>query len=300
MSEFVINRRQLYILPTRIGWYYAMILLALLAIAIKYNNQAAFMMLFLLVAVGIIAMHYTNNNIIRLELNGGAAKNIFVGDHAEFPVQIKNQSDKARQAVWLVCAGFKQVFDLPEATSKDLKIKLPTVKRGLFLCPEMVLSSQFPLGIFFCWSKRHDIQERCIVYPQPIDLIPFPDSGDSQSQEQSKSHIRNNSADYSGMKAYQPGDRPRDIHWPSLAKTHKLVTIQHDDQPSSSVNLSWFSLPSNMNTEDRLSQLCYWLIDAEKNGQRYQLEMPNHTIGFNNGTTHLNECLSVLALWGIE
>ena len=300
MSEFVINRRQLYILPTRIGWYYALILLALFAIAIKYNNQAAFMMLFLLVAVGIIAMHYTNNNIIHLELNGGAAKNIFVGDYAEFPIQIKNQSNKTRQAVWLVCAGFKQVFDLSEGTNKDLRIKLPTLKRGLFLCPEMVLSSQFPLGIFFCWSKRHDIKEQCIVYPQPIDLIPFPDSGDSQSQEQSKSYIRNNSADYSGMKAYQPGDRPRDIHWPSLAKTHKLVTIQHDDQPSSSVNLSWFSLPSNMNTEDRLSQLCYWLIDAEKNGQRYQLEMPNHTIGFNNGKIHLNECLSVLALWGTK
>ena len=68
MSEYIIGRRQLYILPTRIGWYFASILFALFAIAIKFDNQGAFMMLFLLVAVGIIAMHYTHNNVIGLKL----------------------------------------------------------------------------------------------------------------------------------------------------------------------------------------------------------------------------------------
>lgn len=300
MSEFAIGRRQLYILPTRIGWYYAMILLALFAIAIKYDNQAAFMMLFVLVAVGIITMHYTHNNIIGLELSAGATKAVFVGEYAHFPLQVKNHSNKARLAVWLICAGFRQVFDLSTNDQKELMVKLPTIKRGYYACPEVVLSSQFPMGIFFCWSKRFDTSERCIVYPQPLDLISFPDNGEGSTQSLSKSHVQNNAADYSGMKAYRPGDRPRDIHWPSLAKTHKLVTVQHEDQPSSSVNLSWFSLPASMNTEDRISQLCFWLIEAEKQNQRYQLEMPNHTIQFGNGSAHLNECLTVLALWGVN
>jgi len=300
MSDFAIGRRQLYILPTRIGWYYAMILFALFAIAIKYNNQAAFMMLFLLVAVGIIAMHYTHNNVIGLKISSSIASPVFVGEQALFPVQIKNHSDKSRHAVWLICAGFRQVLNLASNDQIEITVKLPTLKRGYHTCPEMVLSSQFPMGIFFCWSKRFQTSKRCVVYPQPLNLISFPDSGEGNSKSNTKSVVQNNFSDYSGMKAYQPGDRPRDIHWPSLAKTHKLITIQHNDQPSSSVNLSWFSLPKRMSTEDRLSQLCFWLIDAEKSKQRYQLEMPNHTIQFNNGSAHLNECLTVLALWEIE
>lgn len=298
MSEFTIGRRQLYILPTRIGWYFSLILLALFAIAVKYDNQAAFMMLFVLVSVGIIGMHYTHNNVIGLEINSDSAKPIFVGEKAHFPIQIINSNDKLRQAVWVICAGYHQVFDLGAYGKKKLLIDLPTVDRGYLNCPEVTLSSQFPLGIFFCWSKRFQTSQRCIVYPQPLDLVAYPDSGENTSTVQSNVSIKNSNADYSGMKAYQPGDRPRDIHWPSLAKTQKLVTIQHEDQSSSSVNLSWFSLPAHLNVEDRLSQLCFWVINAEKNAARYQLEMPNHTIQYDHGSSHFHECLTVLALWG--
>lgn len=298
MSEFIIGRRQLYILPTRIGWYFSLILLALFAIAVKFDNQAAFMMLFLLVAIGIIAMHYTHNNVVGLEISSRPAKSVFVGENTQFPIQIINNSDKHRQAIWVICAGFKQVFDLD--TKKQLLIDLPTINRGYLSCPEITLSSQYPLGIFFCWSKRFDSPERSIVYPQPLDLVAFPDSGENISQAQSKASVKNTNADYSGMKAYQPGDRPRDIHWPSLAKTHKLITVQHEDQSSSSVNLSWFSLPSHLGVEDRLSQLCFWVIDAHKKAARYQLEMPNHTIQFDSGSSHFHQCLKVLALWGKE
>ena len=100
------------------------------------------------------------------------------------------------------------------------------------------------------------------------------------------------------MKAYQDGDRMRDIHWPSLAKTNKLVSIEYESLSNSSVNLSWFSLPSHLGTEDKLSQLCFWVIEAEKSEQRYQLEMPNQTIEFDKGQTHFHECLRALALWG--
>jgi len=102
------------------------------------------------------------------------------------------------------------------------------------------------------------------------------------------------------MKAYQPGDRIRDIHWPSLAKSNKLITIQHEVKNNSSVNLSWFSLPTTLSVEDRLSQLCYWLLDAEKRDSQYQLEMPNYTIEYNKGNAHLKDCLTVLALWGTD
>lgn len=298
MNEFTIGRRQLYILPTKIGWYYVLILFALFAIAVKFDNQAAFIMLFLLISIGLIAMLYTHNNVIGLTLSSQPAKNIFCGERALFPVTIKNASDKHRNALWLISGGFNQFIELQAHEQKQCELKQPSVQRGYLPCEQINITSQFPIGLFFCWTKRFDSSERCLVYPQPLNLIPVPDNGSDSGKQEQQSRFKLETGDYAGMKTYQQGDRIRDIHWPSLAKTQKLITIQHETRSNSSINLSWFILPSTMSVEDRLSQLCYWLIEAEKDAAHYQLEMPNHTIEFGHGAAHLNQCLTVLALWG--
>ena len=300
MHTFKIANRQLYILPTKVGWYFVMILLALFAIAIKFNNQSAFMMLFILISIGIVAMHTTHSNMVGMSILSQSAKNIFCGEHALFPVSLENNKNKKRHALWLTCGGFKQLCNLNENQQKHFELKQPSVQRGYLECDDIILTSQFPVGLFFCWSKRYKAEQRCLVYPQPLDLISVPEDGSTGGKQQQKNSIKLDTGDYAGMKNYQPGDRLRDIHWPSLAKTQKLITIEHEVKSNSSVNLSWFSLPKSMPTEDRLSQLCYWLLEAEKNNTQYQLEMPNHTIEYSRGKTHLNECLTVLALWGTD
>lgn len=300
MPELTIGRRELYILPTRIGWYYLLILVALFAIAVKFDNQPAFMMLFILVAVGLVAMIYTHNNVIGLKLSSKTSRNVFVGEPAIFPVCVHNESVKPRSAVWLICSGFHQLLHLSANESQSFDIKLPSVQRGYLNCDPVNLSSQFPIGVFFCWTKRFVSEQRCLVYPQPLDIIAFPQDGRQAGKQEAKTHGRLGAEDYAGMKSYQAGDRLRDIHWPSLAKTNKLVSIQYENQSNSSANISWFNIPERFNLEDKLSQLCFWVMEAEKTGLRYQLEMPNHTIEFDNGLSHYHECLSVLALWGHE
>ena len=299
MSEFTIGRRQLYILPTRIGWYFSLILISLFAIAVKFDNQSAFMMLFILASLGMMAMLYTHNNVIGLRIKTLPSIAVFVGETAKFPVQVVNQSNAERSAVWLLCAGHHQLLRIPANSQQSAEVLLPTIKRGYKVCDELNLSSQFPIGIFFCWSKRFQSSQRCLVYPRPLDLTPIPD--DSSGGKRSNSLARNNNSnpeDYSGLKPYQEGDRLRDIHWPSLAKTQKLVSIQHESQASDAVNLSWFTMPTHLGVEDKLSQLCFWIQSAEHNNVKYQLEMPNQIIEFNIGLAHYHECLSVLALWG--
>lgn len=297
MSEFVIGRRELYILPTRIGWYYSLILIALFAIAVKFDNQAAFMMLFVLAAVGMVAMLYTHNNVIGISMLSQPARAVFVGETAHFPLLVKNNSSKHRKAVWLICDGYQQLLKLAPNQELEVELALPTLKRGYFSCTEVILTSQFPIGIFFCWSKRHAPNKRCLVYPQPLNILPLPGGDANVVNRRQRLANTANSEDYSGMKPYQAGDRLRDVHWPSLAKTQKLVAIQHQDLSGDAINLSWFSLPQTMPIEDRLSQLCQWVISAEQDNLRYQLELPNHTLQFNTGATHFHQCLTTLALW---
>ncbi len=297
MSDFVIGRRELYILPTRIGWYYALILIALFAIAVKFDNQPAFMMLFVLASIGMVAMLYTHNNVIGLSLNSKPSRSVFVGENAIFPVSVDNKSRSQRRAVWLVCDGYHQLINLGAQEQQEAALKLPTIKRGYLNCASVIITSRFPIGIFFCWTKRFDPEHRCLVYPQPLKLYPFPEQGEASSAKSLSHRSISNAEDYSGMKPYQPGDRLRDVHWPSLAKTQKLITIEHQDRTGDSVSLSWFSLPPNMGVEDKLSQLCQWVIEADAADLRYQLELPNHTEQFASGDAHYHKCLSTLALW---
>jgi len=299
MSDFTIGRKQLYILPTRIGWYYALVLMALFGIAIKFDNQSAFIMLFILVSVGLIAMIYTHNNVIGLQIINHPSKPVFLGQSAVFPITLTNESAKPRHAVWLISGGFNQLTTLDQRKlNQTIDIKLPTVQRGYLVSETIHLSSMYPIGLFFCWSKRFISSERCLVYPQPLDLVKFPNDGSQQGKNEPNLNVIPGSEDYAGMKTYQDGDRMRDIHWPSLAKTNKLVSIEYENLSNSSVNLSWFSLPTKLSTEDKLSQLCFWVVEAEKSEQRYQLEMPNQTIEFDKGHLHYHKCLRALALWG--
>lgn len=300
MADFKVGRRELYILPTRVGWYFALILIALFAIAVKFDNQGAFMMLFIFASIGMVNMLYTHNNTIGLSLSAKPPRSIFAGESVSFPVSIHNQSNKKRHAVWLICEGSQHLLDLDANSEKQIELNLPSVKRGYLNCPPICLTSQYPLGLFFCWTKQFKPAKRCLVYPQPLELVELPMSDVNVSQKQLQSKISKGAEDYSGMKPYQAGDRLRDVHWPSYAKTQKLVTITHQEQTSDTLNLSWFALPQGMNTEDKLSQLCAWVVMAEQNQLRYQLEMPNHTISYDNGRRHFHKCLRVLALWEIE
>ena len=297
MPDFIVGRRDLYILPTRIGWYYSLILIALFAIAVKFDNQAAFMMLFILIAVGLIAMVYTHNNVIGLGLSAQPGNTVFVGEPAKFKVTVHNLSNKPRKAVWLMSSGVQQLVNVDANQQSSYDLKFPTLQRGYLICEQATLTSHFPIGVFFCWTRHYDSQQRCLVYPQPLDLVPFPSDGSNNGKQSERANIQLGAEDFAGMKNYQPGDRLRDIHWPSLAKTNKLISVQHELQNNGSANLSWFILPNSMNMENRLSQLCYWVINAEQQGLRYQLELPNRTLNYNSGSAHYHACLTELALW---
>ena len=126
----------------------------------------------------------------------------------------------------------------------------------------------------------------------------LPSDSDQAGKQENSQLSQPGNEDFHGMKQYQPGDRIRDIHWPSVSKTNKLVTIEYENLSPSSLNLSWQSLPSHLSVEDKLSQLTYWVLEAEKSGAKYQLEMPNNTVQYDSGPAHFHDCLKTLALWG--
>ena len=52
-------------------------------------------------------------------------------------------------------------------------------------------------------------------------------------------------------------------------------------------------------TEERLSQLCRWVLDADSRGYRYALSLPGLEIPGDSGEAQRAHCLEALALFGL-
>jgi uncharacterized protein (DUF58 family) len=153
--------------------------------------------------------------------------------------------------------------------------------------------STYPLGLFYAWSPLR-FNSQALVYPKPSSLeLPFPDapSGDA---EQGLSH--KGVDDFYGLQAYQMGDSIKHIHWKAYAKGQGLYSKQYSGaNKAAEVWLHYEDTPGH-NTEQRLSQLCRWVIDAERADMRYGLVLPTIKLPPDRGATHYRQCLEALAL----
>lgn len=63
-----LTHRNVYILPTRTGWFFALLLVVLLVLSINYQLNLGYLLTFLLAGSAMMAMHVTHNNLRGLQL----------------------------------------------------------------------------------------------------------------------------------------------------------------------------------------------------------------------------------------
>ncbi|OYV40442.1 MAG: hypothetical protein B7Z83_01220, partial [Thiomonas sp. 20-64-5] len=63
-----LTHRNVYILPTRTGWFFALLLMVLLVLSINYQLNLGYLLTFLLAGSAMMAMHVTHNNLRGLRL----------------------------------------------------------------------------------------------------------------------------------------------------------------------------------------------------------------------------------------
>ena len=88
------------------------------------------------------------------------------------------------------------------------------------------------------------------------------------------------------------------IDWRAMARFDELYTKQFDGARGKPA--LWFS-PDDVRVqglEEKLSQLCRWILDAKKQNREYGLRLSGVSIGPGSDENHFRECLSALALYG--
>lgn len=303
-----LTRRRVYILPTREGFVLSVVLLAMLLGAINYNNNMAYILTFLLGSVFMIGILHTYRNLAGLIITGAVPRSVFAGEIAVFPLVINNLGGQVRPALNIVCHPKRNKktksnivqyipvsIDIMANQRQQVEIKKPASTRGLLPLGRVVISTRYPLGLFRAWSYI-DVEEVCTVYPKPqgTSQLPIPQT----TNEQGQSGTKTGADDFAGFRHYHPGDSVRNIAWKALAREQPLLVKRFSGEGNRILELTWNDVINLPDIESRLSQLCLWVLQAEREGYSYGLEIPQLYIAPDLGISHKNQCLESLAYFG--
>jgi uncharacterized protein (DUF58 family) len=292
-GPLVLNQRRVFILPTLQGLAYVALLVLVLLIAFVYNNNLAYMLGFLMASIFFVTILHSFKSLAGLTVRAGSSASVFAGESAGFQFFLQNPSERARPAIDLQLMQHKQTHSMASGETLAVVLFQDTKYRGWLSCDTLTLSSSYPLGLFRAWSPLR-FDSKVLVYPCPAPPgLGFPEAGIMQ---QGEGRQRLGGDDFFGLKTYNAGDSIRQIHWRTFAKGRGLQIKQYAGAASSELWLDFETTPGS-GVEERLSQLCRWVIDADKAGLCYGLTLPGVKLAPDRGREHYVACLQALAMF---
>lgn len=295
-GSILLVQRRVFILPTRQGLIFGGIIMLMLLGSVNYDLSLGFILSFLLGAAGIQSMLHTFRNIAHLRISPGRTVPVFAGELAHFHINISNSTRAHRYSIGVTAdQQTADYVDVNAGSEVTAVVPVPAARRGWLRPGRLTLFTRFPTGLFRAWSYA-DMDMQCLVYPAPaIPGLPLPPvaAGDGDGGMHGRGQD-----EFSGLRAYRPGDSPRHIAWKAVARDSTLLTKQFAGRADAELWLSWDVLPPAMGSELRLSHLARWVIDADALNLVYGLRIPGNTVLPATGTAHRAECLRILALHG--
>lgn len=289
-----LDRRRIYILPTPLGIAYAAMVFAMVLGGMNYGNNLGLALAFLLVSLGLVAMHHCHGTLSGLVLRLAGTESAFVGDAVTFRLNLENGAISPRPRIELGTGREPAcIVDVPAAGSVTAELALPVKHRGRVPLERFIVATRYPLGLFRAWAVVHCAYE-AIAWPAPAARGRVPpgvetDTGGAQEHAQGDH-------DFAGLRPFQPGDSLRRVAWKAYARGQGLHTKQYAGTDVVSHVFDWESLPA-LGNEARLAQLCRWVLDAHEHGEAFGLRLPGVTLEPNLGTLHRERCLNALALF---
>ncbi len=291
-----LGRRRLYILPTRAGLGFGLLLLCMLVGALNYGNSLALLVTCLLAGVALVAMYQCHRNLLGLELAAAATSPAFAGERGLLSVTLVNGSALDRFRLEIDASGARAAAaDLPRFCTCRLELEVPAPRRGLIRLDRLRVATTHPFGLFRAWTWVH-APLALTVFPRPRGRRPVPPYA---AAERGRAQARGADEDeWRGLRAFREGDSPRQVDWKAYARGAPLLVKEYAASGSQRRVFGFDDLPG-LETEARLEQLARWIVDAEARGDSYGLVLLGTRLPAQRGPEHYRRALTALALHGI-
>lgn len=296
-SSVRMSHRNIFILPTRIGLVFTLMMLLILIAAINYQNALAHALAFLMLGIFLVAMLQTYRNLSGLLLRQLTDAEGFSGSRVDVPLQITTDPGRKHEGIVLfwpdqpdrdMVSGFKGV-------TRVVRSIVPN-QRGWYQPERLRLETVYPLGLFRAWSWL-DLNWRILSFPKPVIALNRPPSAAVVTGEVNPPGSGND--DFSQLRDYVSGDDQRHIHWRASAKMDRLIVKEFTEGGASN---QWLRLDDfrEDSIEVALGKMAYWVQALTRQQLPFGLDLFQERLEVNNGPEHERAALRALALHGID
>lgn len=282
-----LDRRRIYIVPTRAGLGFAVLLAAMLVGALNYQNNAALLLTCMLGAALASSMLLTWRELHDLTLRSLHAEHGFCD--ARLLLHLAFTDDRrSRQGLLIAVDELEQPCPLRPGASRA-SVTVATDRRGWMAVPRMRVSSTLPFGLFRAWGWITPAQS-VLVYPRLLA------DGKPPARNDDSNERATGGDEFAGLRDYHAGDPIRHVAWKASARHDHLLVREFDHAaPGQPLRFDWHAL-TGIDRETRISRLAGWVCDAYAAAHPWTLVLEDHrTLGPASDAAHYHRCLTALA-----
>lgn len=284
-------RHRVYVLPTRFGLFFALLILAMGLGALNYNNNPALLLALILGGAGFASLLFGHLQLSGLTLGTLSAEPVAAGEPLMALLTASTSDGRVRHGLRVGHADALATLSL-DGGNGAVVIEIPTSSRGWLDLERIRVSTTRPLGLARAWAWVWPAQP-LLVYPAPeVAGPPLPvDTSDAL-----RTRLDPAGDDVHQLRNYRRGDAKRAIAWKPSARRDTLLTREYEQSTGADVILDWHALVP-LPYELRIRRLAHWIDQAERENRRYALRVPGQTaLGPAQGVLHRHACLRTLAL----
>ncbi len=284
-----LRARRLYILPTRAGLAFAALAAVTFIAGMNYGSGLAMLLCFWLAGFLLTAMLQTHRVLAGTQLLACQAQPAFAGGEVGLELRLQGAGNSE---LLLQEPDSGQSVHAASCARDETRIRLdiPVPRRGHWQAPPLELSTRSPFGLFRCWTWLN-LEAATDVYPSPEGTRPPPESPGEQAGQASAATGLD---ELTWLRPFREGDSPRQVAWKAYARGTPLLVREYRGASGSRHELH-FDLLTGLDTEQRLSQLARWVVDAAARHEHYCLLLPGHRPLHGSDAAHRERCLVALA-----
>lgn len=264
--------------------------------AVNTGNNLLYLLLSALLGFMAVSGWLGQQNLRRLSLSLVLPQEIYANQPTLVGIKLHNQRRQLPAfLIGVEMGGQKPLFiQVPAAADEESSLMFNWPERGIHQIDGLWLRSSFPIN-FFIRSLKIPINQKVLVFPQPLKGSPPPANGYSPQRQQLANSSNGDSGDLRSIHDYRGREPLKAIHWKLSARHDVFKVKQHEGLGAQPIVIEFDQFQGNL--EKRLGRACGLIIDQLRNQRPVGLRLAGRLIAPQAGNRQRRRLLTKLALY---
>lgn len=156
---------------------------------------------------------------------------VFAGDHLGLRIGMNEDRAPVELLDLRTHSGLRVPIEDLQRSDTGIVLMVTAPPRGTLRLATVQLASTWPLGIA---RAQREVKLDFEVVVHPIYLLPPEDRQQGRREPSGVSATRGDGEEFLGLREYRSGDSQRRVHWPTTARTGRLMVVETARESSNS------------------------------------------------------------------